>query len=227
MSSSNLVNAKNESRRGSSASILLNKTAQVEIPNWFQLKVLPPVIYVSIVFGFALAYFGFSFFWCFLYLYFVRSFVFKEISRLKKSIVFHSQRESANQLLKYHSESVEWLNFILERFWIVYSPVLSEDLKRSIGLVLEGACPSFLESLRLKVFSLGALPPVFSNAVVYPLAEKDLITLDLDIGFEPTYETNEDTNSQGLKIELVAKLIKMDLPIRLTDLYFSSQVMLF
>jgi Ca2+-dependent lipid-binding protein len=213
-------------RTSNSSSNLLvkEKNAEVEIPLWLQFKVLPPVIYGSLVLGFLVAYFGFSLFWCLLYAIVIRSFVYNEINRLKKSVVFQAQRESAGQLLSYHSETVEWLNFILERIWIVYTPVLSEDLGRSIDLILEGACPSFLESLRLKVFSLGAMPPVFSNAVVHPSLEKDLISLDLDIAFEPIYENNESTNSQGLKIELVAKLMKIDLPIRLTDLYFSSKV---
>lgn len=212
-------------RRASSVSNLTSKTSSPEIdpPTWLKFTALPTLMYASVLIGFLVGTLNFSILWCFLFLWVVHSFVYGEINRLKRSLIFSAQRESANQLLSYHSETVEWLNHILTRFWIVYSPVLSEDLQRNIDLVLESACPSFLESLRLNVFTLGSTPPIFSNAQVYPSLEPDLISLDLDIGFEPLYE-NDSSVSSGIRIELVAKLIKVDLPVKLKDLYFSSKV---
>ena len=211
-------------RKASTTSVLTNKSlVDLEPPQWLQFGILPPLMYLSVLVGYLLGHFNMSILWCFLFLWFVHSFVYGEINRLRKSLAFAAQRENAHNMLMQHSETVEWLNHILTRFWVVYSPSLSEDLGRSIDLVLESACPSFLESLRLKVFTLGSIPPILSNAQVYPSLEPDLISLDLDIAFEPLYE-NDSTVSAGLRIELVARLIKVELPIRLTDLYFSSKV---
>lgn len=63
-----------------------------------------------------------------LFIYCITSFAFGEINRLKKVLRLEAYKENAQVLLSNQSESVEWLNHILERFWTVYAPDLSKDI---------------------------------------------------------------------------------------------------
>jgi hypothetical protein len=49
------------------------------------------------------------------------------------------------------TESTEWLNFYLDRFWSQYEPGLSEMIASNVNYVLESSKPSFL------VFNAGML----------------------------------------------------------------------
>ena len=210
-------------RSGSAATLASRPLTDIETPLWLRFKILPNSLYVAVIGGYLFGMLNASILWCFLLLACIHSFVYGEIETLKRNLIFSAQRENATYLLSHHSETVEWLNHILSRFWNVYYAALSEDLHRNIDLVLDSACPSFLDSLKLKVFSLGSTPPVFSNAQVYPSLEPDLISLDLDFGFEPLPQEDSYISS-GIIIELVASLLKVELPIRVNDVYFSSKV---
>ncbi len=79
--------------------------------------------------GAFIGYLGWSVLWLGLILYLLSAFAYGEIERLRGVLRAEAHKESMMLILSSQSESVEWLNHILERFWIVYSP----DLCKSIG----------------------------------------------------------------------------------------------
>ena len=81
-----------------------------------------------------------------------------------------------------------------------------------------------MESIKLPIFSLGTTGPSFSNAHVYPGLEPDLIHLDLDLTFEPQMADDNQTN--GTRIQLVAKMVKLDLPVSVNDIHFKGKLRL-
>jgi Ca2+-dependent lipid-binding protein len=110
--------------------------------------------------------------------------VYGEVKRFKRILLAESKMESSNWILENDCESVEWLNYLLQRFWIVYTPDLGDEIKKAVDTVLETSKPSFLESLKLPVFNLGLKSPTFSNAKVNPSLEIDLIQMDMDLSFK-------------------------------------------
>jgi Ca2+-dependent lipid-binding protein len=59
---------------------------------------------------------------------------------------------------------------------------------------------------------------------VYPGLEPDLIHLDLDLTFEPQMADDNQTN--GTRIQLVAKMVKLDLPVSVNDIHFKGKLRL-
>lgn len=56
------------------------------------------------------------------------------------------------------AESVEWLNSFLERFWLIFEPVMSAYVIENIDTYLVDYLPGFLDSVRLTTFTLGTKP---------------------------------------------------------------------
>jgi Ca2+-dependent lipid-binding protein len=55
-------------------------------------------------------------------------------------------------------EKVEWLNNFLQKFWLIFEPVLSAFVMENIDTYLVDYVPSFLDSVRLTTFTLGSKP---------------------------------------------------------------------
>lgn len=56
------------------------------------------------------------------------------------------------------AETVEWLNNFLERFWLIFEPVMSAYVIENIDTYLVDYLPGFLDSVRLTTFTLGTKP---------------------------------------------------------------------
>ena len=191
-------------------------------PSWLTFKLPPPIILYCVFLGAIIGYMNLSFLWLGVIIYILTSFAYGEIDRLKRVLKKEAYKENAQMLLASQSESVEWLNHIIGRIWNVLEPDVSKSLKNSIELVLASSKPGFLESLKMPLFTIGSTAPVFSNAKVYPSLEQDLINLDLDFNFEP--EMSEDEGTKGLKIHIVAKMAKIDMPISVRDVHLQAKV---
>lgn len=68
----------------------------------------------------------------------------RRVMRFSKLVVFGLERDAARGKLYEHTESVEWLNLMIGRFWTVYEPVLSANIIDSVNDILETNCPSFM-----------------------------------------------------------------------------------
>lgn len=80
-------------------------------------------------------------------------------------------REVAKKGLKADVESATWLNLFMQRFWLIYEPVLSATIVASVDQVLSVSTPAFLDSIRMTTFTLGTKPPHIDH--VRTFAETD------------------------------------------------------
>lgn len=55
-------------------------------------------------------------------------------------------------------ENVEWLNNFVQKFWLIFEPVLSAYVIENIDTYLVDYLPGFLDSMRLTTFTLGSKP---------------------------------------------------------------------
>lgn len=75
----------------------------------------------------------------------------------------HARDDIARELIKTRcleddTETVEWLNSFLQKFWLIFEPVLSAYVIENIDTYLVDYLPSFLDSVRLTTFTLGTKP---------------------------------------------------------------------
>lgn len=93
------------------------------------------------------------------------------IKRTTRNVRDDMTREVAKKGLKADVESATWLNLFMQRFWLIYEPVLSATIVASVDQVLSVSTPAFLDSIRMTTFTLGTKPPHIDH--VRTFAETD------------------------------------------------------
>ena len=119
------------------------------------------------------------------------------IRRVRRNFRDDVQRDAAKARLETDTESLEWINSFLVKFWPIYAPVLCETIINSVDQVLSTSTPAFLDSLRMKFFTLGTKPPRLEHVKTYPKADDDLVLMDWKFSFTP-----------GDKMDLTARQLK-------------------
>lgn len=160
-------------------------------------------------FSWLVAYLGGGMAWLFVVLAFAATIYRNSFTRLERNLTDDLSRENAMKKLETDTESLEWLNSFLDKFWIIYEPVLSETVIGVANQVLSGATPPLVESLSLKEFTLGTKPPSITSVRSYPDTDPDVIVMDWRFAFTPN-ET-EDMTARQLKDK---KNPKVELSIR-------------
>lgn len=97
-------------------------------------------------------------------------------------------------------ESAEWINNFLDRFWLIYEPVLSRTVVASVDQILSTNCPPFLDSLRLSTFTLGTKAPRIDRVKTYGRTEDDVVVMEWWFSFTPN-DTSELTEKQKMAWE--------------------------
>lgn len=127
------------------------------------------------------------------------------IRRVRRNFRDDVNRELAKQRLETDTESLEWINSFLVKFWPIFQPVLAETIINSVDQVLSTSCPAFLDSLRMKTFTLGNKPPRMEHVRTYPKAEDDIVMMDWKFSFTPN--DHADMTSRQIKNKVNPKIV--------------------
>ncbi|KAI4100961.1 MAG: hypothetical protein LQ339_005282 [Xanthoria mediterranea] len=127
------------------------------------------------------------------------------IRRVRRNFRDDVNREMAKARLETDTESLEWINSFLLKFWPIYAPVLCDTIIASVDQVLSTATPAFLDSLRMRFFTLGSKPPRMDHVKTYPKAEDDTVLMDWKFSFTPN--DTMDLTERQLKNKVNPKII--------------------
>lgn len=127
------------------------------------------------------------------------------LRRVRRNFRDDINREMAKQRLETDTESLEWINSFLVKFWPIYAPVLCDSIINSVDQVLSTATPAMLDSLRLKTFILGTKPPRLEHVKTYPKTEVDTIVMDWKFSFTPN--DTMDLTARQLKNKINPKVV--------------------
>lgn len=127
------------------------------------------------------------------------------IRRVRRNFRDDINREMSKQRLETDSESLEWINSFLVKFWPIYAPVLCDTIINSVDQVLSTSTPAFLDSLRLKTFILGTKPPRLEHVKTYPKTEPDTVIMDWKFSFTPN--DTMDLTARQLKDKINPKVV--------------------
>ncbi|KAL8832692.1 MAG: hypothetical protein Q9191_000093 [Dirinaria sp. TL-2023a] len=127
------------------------------------------------------------------------------IRRVRRNFRDDVHREMAKARLETDHESLEWINSFLVKFWPIYAPVLCTTIVNSVDQVLSTSTPAFLDSLRLKFFTLGSKPPRMDHVKTYPKAEDDTVLMDWKFSFTPNDVL--DLTARQLKNKVNPKIV--------------------
>ncbi|KAL5334880.1 C2 domain-containing protein [Aspergillus crustosus] len=127
------------------------------------------------------------------------------IRRVRRNFRDDVNREMAKQRLETDTESLEWINSFLVKFWPIYAPVMCDTIINSVDQVLSTSTPAFLDSLRLKTFVLGSKPPRLEHVKTYPKTEVDTVIMDWKFSFTPN--DRMDLTARQLKDKINPKVV--------------------
>ncbi|CAO3617263.1 unnamed protein product [Cunninghamella echinulata] len=136
--------------------------------------------------------------------------------------------------LETDNETVNWMNHFINRFWLIYEPILSAQIIGTADAILSENCPSFLDSLRLTTFTLGTKAPRFEFVKTYPYTEPNIVCMDWKVSFVPN-DTSDLTarDKQAhvdpkiiLSIRVGKKMLGAGMPVLLEGLAFIGHLRL-
>jgi Ca2+-dependent lipid-binding protein len=152
------------------------------------------------------------------------------IRRVRRNFRDDVNREMAKARIETDVESLEWINSFLGKFWPIVAPVICSTIVSSVDQVLSTSTPAFLDSMRMKFFTLGTKPPRLEHVKTYPKAEDDIVLMDWKFSFTPN-DTADLTTRQlqnkinpkvVLEIRLGKGMVSKGMDIIVEDMSFSG-----
>lgn len=168
--------------------------------------------------------------WVFIIMAICATYYRTSLRRVRRNFRDDLNRELSLKRLETDTESLEWINSFLVKFWPIYQPVLAQTIINSVDQVLSGATPGFLDSLKLKTFTLGSKPPRMEHVKTYPKADDDVVMMDWKFSFTPN-DTADMTARQVknkinpkvvLEIRVGKAMISKGLDVIVEDMAFSG-----
>ncbi|TFK30388.1 transmembrane protein [Coprinopsis marcescibilis] len=188
------------------------------------------VIVVAVLASHFFTRFGFGWGWLFILLAVCNTYYTTSMDRFYRNARDDIQRDLVKTSLGSEHETADWLNNFLERFWLIYEPVMSNTIVRSVDQVLSAYTPAFLDSLRLTEFTLGTKAPRIDKVRTFPKTEDDIVMMDWAVSFTPTDERDMTKRQAAAKVNprivLTVRLGKglatAGLPVLVEDITFSG-----
>ncbi|KAL6931111.1 uncharacterized protein HGUI_03249 [Hanseniaspora guilliermondii] len=144
---------------------------------------------------------GFSYFSLLVIWFFVASTYKKSIRRINRNLRDDIKRIEINETLSDKTETINWLNQFLAKFWVIYMPVLSQQVKDAVNPTLEDVTPGYgIDALTLDEFTLGTKAPTIDAIKSYTKKGKDIIEMDWKISFTPNDTSNMTSNEIKRKV---------------------------
>ncbi|KAI9340576.1 hypothetical protein BDR26DRAFT_353408 [Obelidium mucronatum] len=152
--------------------------------------------------------------WVFVIMFFVNGAYRRNMQRVKGKVGVETARILGLKKLENDTETVEWFNQFLKKFWVQYEPSLSASLKNTIDPILASSKPAFLDDLALTVFTLGSEAPRIDQIKTIMLTSDDVLVMEWNLLFVPVDEDGVSKRQKELgnvrhsMIEVMAKLGK-------------------
>ncbi|EME83310.1 uncharacterized protein MYCFIDRAFT_203585 [Pseudocercospora fijiensis CIRAD86] len=127
------------------------------------------------------------------------------IRRVRRNVRSEVRAEIEKNTLETDVETLGWMNNFMSKFWPIYAPILCKSIIASVDQVLSTSTPAFLDSMRMKSFTLGTQPPRFEHVKTYPRAEDDLVIMDWKFSFTPNDTT--DLTARQIKLKINPKVV--------------------
>ena len=163
------------------------------------------VIFFACIASWLVALLGGGLGWVFIVMAFCATYYRTSMRRVRRNFRDDVRREQALARLENDTESLEWINSFLVKFWPIYAPILCETVINSVDQVLSTSTPAFLDSLRMKFFTLGTKPPRLEHVKTYPKEDDDLVLMDWKFSFTPN--DTMDLTARQLKNKINPKVV--------------------
>ncbi|OJA07635.1 hypothetical protein AZE42_01107 [Rhizopogon vesiculosus] len=188
------------------------------------------LIFFAVFASHFLTRFNFGWGWLIILLSICSTYYATSMARVRRCARDDIQRELVKTRLASEHESADWMNNFLDRFWLIYEPVLSATVVASVDQILSTSTPAFLDSLRLTTFTLGTKAPRIDKVRTFPKTPDDVVMMDWGISFTPN-DLSDLTPRQAaqkvnpkivLSVRVGKGLATAAIPVLLEDITFSG-----
>lgn len=97
------------------------------------------------------------------------------------------QKELAVAKIENDYESMEWLNFLLDSFWVKLEPQVSQMIVQQVNTLLaeHEKIPKFIKKIWIDEFTLGIKPPRVEVVKTFQNTDNDVVVMDWCLTFTP------------------------------------------
>ena len=143
--------------------------------------------------------------WLFIVLAVCATYYRTSIRRVRRNHRDDVNRAMQKTRLETDSETLEWINSFMVKFWPIMQPIMAETVITTVDQILSTNKPPFLEDLKLKDFTLGTKPPRLEHVKTYPKTEEDVVLMDWKFSFTPN--DTADMTSRQMKVRINPKIV--------------------
>ena len=143
--------------------------------------------------------------WVFLVMAVCGTYYRTSLRRVRRNFRDDVHRQLAKNKLETDTETLEWINSFMVKFWPIYAPVMCATIVSSVDQVLSTSTPAFLDSMRMKFFTLGTKPPRLEHVKTYPKADDDTVLMDWKFSFTP--HDTADMTARQIKNKVNPKVV--------------------
>lgn len=198
----------------------------------------PSIVVMSVVIAYAIGRFRISIFFLVVLIYAIVFKFKRSMEKFKASLQALVHNQARKEKVVNNWETVEWINYMLGRFWKVLEPTVSEEVFRNVNTLFYENPPPFLKHIRLTEFTLGSLPPKIVGVMFDENVEDDAVQLDTELLFVPLETSKEAHNffqkgsrnaEYDSKVTLATRVggkmnFNVDLPISVTKIAFKTKI---
>ncbi|CAR26642.1 hypothetical protein ZYGR_0H04600 [Zygosaccharomyces rouxii] len=110
-----------------------------------------------------------------------------EYRRFNRNVRDDLTRITVEETLSQRKESVLWMNSFLSKFWVLYMPILSQQVKDIVNPALAGVAPGYgIDALSLDEFTLGSKAPSVRSISSNTKAGADVSEMVFEFAFTPS-----------------------------------------
>lgn len=184
-------------------------------------------------FSWLFAYCGFSW-WSLGFIFLSVSSVYSlEFKRFNRNIRDDIRRITVDETISKRVETTHWLNSFLSKFWVIYMPVLSQQVKEIANPIFADVVPGYgIEGLILEEFTLGTKAPSIRGIKSNTKIAKDVVEMDWSFAFTPNdvsdmtpIEAEEKINPKiSLGVTLGKSFVSKTISILVEDINVAGKV---
>lgn len=196
-----------------------------------------------IVLTWFLGAFGFSFVWVVFIIPLIFTVWYRKNCRVLDGRVREAEIKVHRRKALRDEETVEWLNFVLNRWWNFSEVSLSNLVRSSLNPVLDYSKPSFIESMELTEFTFGKKTPFLKYVKVFenideegspdiPASESNAFNPSVDMATRQRHLLvlvmdlclHAPDTKIAIKVRLGGKMVGADVDVSIEDVSLSGRV---
>lgn len=142
------------------------------------------------------------------------------------------QKETTVQKIETDYESMEWLNNLLDKYWPLIEPKVSQDIVLQVNQILatNPAIPKFIKAIWIDQFTLGIKPPRIDHVKTLGNTNSNIVVMDWCVSFTPhdlcDMTAKQVRNYVNQRAVVKAKLFGLTIPVTVANISFKAETRL-